>query len=78
ERRQYTPFFKFNSTEVNLLTTGCFVGQNGGCGVLIGSIACQSNSRLKVNLVLQLSAPGMTRFCRQNPEASLGLPVPTP
>ncbi len=42
----YTTSFKFKSTEVNLLS--CLIGlsgkQDGGFGVTIGQIACQSSS----------------------------------
>ncbi len=52
ERRQYTRFFKFKSTEVNVLSCliCLFVGQNGRFGVMIGQIACQSSSPAKVQL----------------------------
>ncbi len=49
ERCQYTQFFKYKSTDVNLLLSGLFVRQNGRLGVIIGQIACQSNSLRRVN-----------------------------
>ncbi len=50
ERWQYTPFFKFKSTDVNLLfCLVCLSDKNGRFHVMIGQIACQSNSQRRVN-----------------------------
>ncbi len=49
ERRQYTQFFKFKSTEVKLFSPDVFVRQVGGFNVMIGHIACQSSSLSRVN-----------------------------
>ncbi len=51
ERRQYTPgFYKFKCTDVNLLSClVCLSDKNGRFGIIIGQIACQSNSLRRVN-----------------------------
>ncbi len=50
ERCQYTPFVKFKSTDVNLLSSlVCLLDKKGKIFVMIDQIACQSNSLQKVN-----------------------------
>ncbi len=50
ERRQCTPFFKFKSSNINLLSCLVyFLDKNGRFSVMIGQIACQSNSMRRVN-----------------------------
>ncbi len=50
ERHQYTQFFNFKSTKVNLLSClNLFVGQDDEFCVMIGQIACQSRSLRTVN-----------------------------
>ncbi len=45
ETCQYTPFFKFKSTNINLLSILVCLSQNcGRFGIMIGQITCQSNS----------------------------------
>ncbi len=53
ERRQYRPFFtKFKSTNVNLLSClVCLLDKNGRFSIMIGQIACQSNSRQRVSVL---------------------------
>ncbi len=53
ERRQYAPFLKMKSTDINLLSW--LIGlsdRNGRSSLMIGQIACQSNSLKSVFFTL--------------------------
>ncbi len=53
ERQQYTLFFKIKSTDINLLSSlVCLSDKNGRFCIMIGQIACQSNSLWRVNYYL--------------------------
>ncbi len=56
ERLQYTPFFKFKSIDVKLLSClDCLSDKNGRFGVMIDQISCQSNSLLKGQIAINFN-----------------------
>ncbi len=54
--RNCTPFFRFRSTKVNILSClVCLWGKNGRFSVMIGQIACQSNPLRRINWALPMA-----------------------